>query len=119
MSILIKGMMMPKNCAECVFSEVYDYEHGDGDEFTCELTRAFTYDYAEYKVKRLPSCPLIELPPHGDLIDRDERADFVARTIEEASKNAIPINETYLWQLINEMLVNAPTIIPAEEGENP
>ena len=51
MSVLIKGMEMPKNCSECVFSEVYDY--GDGDEFTCELTRAFTFDYIVEAIKQL------------------------------------------------------------------
>ena len=58
MGVYIKGMEMPKSCSDCSFSEVYD--HGDGDEFTCEITWAFTFDYADYKGKRLPSCPLIE-----------------------------------------------------------
>ena len=66
MSILIKGMEMPKNCAECRFRQ-YEY---------CDMQRQDVYavnimDYA-LSLERHPDCPLIELPPHGRLIDADE-----------------------------------------------
>ena len=66
MSVLIKGMEMPKNCIECRFRQ-YEY---------CDLQRQDVYavnimDYA-LSLERHPSCPLIEIPtPHGDLVDRD------------------------------------------------
>lgn len=64
MSVLIKGLKMPKNCDACPM--LYEYR-------LCALTD----DHAssiEWKTeeKRMPNCPLIELPDHGDLIDRDE-----------------------------------------------
>lgn len=58
MSILIKGMPMPKNCEECPFT----------DSIWCGRTGQRIHSTM---LDRLPDCPLIELPPHGDLIDRD------------------------------------------------
>ena len=66
MSVLVKGMEMPKNCIECRFRQ-YEY---------CDLQRQDVYavnimDYA-LSLERHPSCPLIEIPtPHSDLVDRD------------------------------------------------
>ena len=51
MSILIKGMEMPKNCTEC--------------HARCRL-------YLNGRKFRHPDCPLIEIPTlHGRLIDAD------------------------------------------------
>ena len=63
MSVLIKGMKMPKNCGECNFDSPSGY------------CRAMPHDFSgttNWECEGKPSwCPLIELPPHGDLIDRD------------------------------------------------
>ena len=61
MSILIKDMNMPTRCADCPMC--YDF-------ISCQLEgKAFgEIDCIEI---RADWCPLIELPPHGDLIDRD------------------------------------------------
>ena len=71
MSILIKGMDMPKNCKECdLYIEGACYAKG----------------YRDYRLimdKSKPDdCPLIELPPHGRLIDADELANktFYSKT---------------------------------------
>lgn len=61
MSILIKGMEMPKSCLLCPF----------GDEFGKCCVNAELEDAKELT----HSCPLVELPDHGDLIDRDVVAD--------------------------------------------
>lgn len=54
-------------------------------------------DWCVLTEKDLPcDCPIFPVPPHGDLIDRD----------------ALPTSRVE-W----EDIVNAPTIIPAEEGE--
>ena len=66
MSILIQGMEMPKNCGECpfIFSS-WDIE------YYCHLSGSSTS--AEYvEREKMTNCPLIELPPHGRLIDADE-----------------------------------------------
>ena len=52
MSVIIKGMEMPKRCGGCPLRGV------------CKERM-----YVEYRPK---DCPLTELPPHGRLIDSDK-----------------------------------------------
>ena len=60
MGVYIPKMDMPTRCEKC------DLAYDDDGYFACPFTKAF------YKSKQRPTwCPLIELPPHGDLIDRD------------------------------------------------
>ena len=63
MSIIIKGMEMPKSCEECVFRIGRFCTRMSGWHDNIE-------PFVENQTKS-PLCPLIELPPHGDLIDRD------------------------------------------------
>ena len=91
MSILIKGMEMPKSCAECDI-KVRCFENAKNIEW-------LTYHPAFYE-ERLTDCPLISVPDHGDLIDRD-------MVLEKAWDV-----ETFV-----DAVKYAPTIIAAEEGE--
>ena len=62
MSILIKGMNMPKNCDECRF---------DAGGYCLAKSLNFL-DWCEVNDRPRPSwCPLVEIPPHGRLIDAD------------------------------------------------
>ena len=63
--LLIKGMKMPKNCGCCPLAV------GGRFTFTCMrmIGKEFSYELAE---QRQEDCPLVEVPPHGDLIDRNE-----------------------------------------------
>lgn len=71
MSILIRGMEMPKNCAVCrlekdLFGRAVCFGYEDG--------RALHKDDLPPvgNEERRPSwCPLVAIPTHGDLIDRD------------------------------------------------
>lgn len=86
MSILIKGVEMPHDCDECklcAFIPVGDY----GINRKCMPLNA----RAEICIRR-SDCPLIEIPPHGRLIDADKIPERFA-----------------------EVRDLAPTIIPAEE----
>lgn len=98
MSILIKGMEMPENCAYCPCEH---YECGlMGDEHNgVDVTAYFEGD------KRHPNCPLIEVPKHGDLIDR-----YAA--IRSAFKGEQNI---YCWDEIEEAIDSVPAIIESEE----
>lgn len=49
MSVIVKGMEMPKNCTCCPICCGLPYQHRD-------------------EKGRRPDCPLVELPPHGRLI---------------------------------------------------
>lgn len=92
MSILIQGMEMPKNCGECpfIFSSW-------GIEYYCHLAGSSTS--AEYvEREKMTNCPLIELPPHGRLIDADAIQDYNV--------------ETFGQRLL--IIDTAPTVIEAE-----
>jgi len=115
MSILIKGMEMPKNCAFCPCEH---YECGlMGDEHNgVDVTAYFEGD------KRHPDCPLVEVPPHGDLIDRDELAGRLGITDMDCYKCAWG-NHGFCsrggdFTDACEAIDDAPTIIEAEEGDS-
>lgn len=63
MSVLIKGMEMPKNCDSCPC--YYETEGAWRNE--CEVLQREHYITDE----RPDWCPLVEIPPHGRLIDAD------------------------------------------------
>lgn len=115
MGIYIKGMEMPKRCHDCEMSALVDVS--DGLTYGCQALKEMISNDRE----RLPNCPLIEVPPHGRLIDADAFVNkhFTNNYIVSAmtaSKNELST------ALLNIPLVmnNAPTVIPAdpaEEGE--
>lgn len=63
MSVIIKGMEMPKSCEDCGF-------YGIECEGGCALTK---YYVLRKKDEDRPKwCPLVDLPePHGNLVDAD------------------------------------------------
>ena len=72
MSILIKGMQMPKNCSDCP---------PNYDMMTCMITGTRWWSDTmvlmgfDCQESRLYDCPLVELPEHHDeLIDADALA---------------------------------------------
>lgn len=100
MSILIKGMETPINCRTCLFSGYV----GRGLELNvCTFTGEHQLASSP---ERMSGCPLIELPPHGDLIDRD------ALPIHGLSRRG---GEWLMYTEADEIM-NAPAIIPAEEA---
>ena len=59
MSVLIKGLKMPETCIDCPCN--------DGEYGLCNiLGQTVCCD------GRRSNCPLVELPDHGDLIEKDE-----------------------------------------------
>ena len=90
MGVYIKSIKMPRNCDECPC--YYETEGAWRNE--CEVLRK-EYDAEESR----PSwCPLVHIPPHGDLIDRD------------ALKGSLIVEYPSAIYAIND----APTIIEAE-----
>lgn len=66
MSILIKGMEMPKRCLDCPFMVSRD---NDDCILQTEVENELARTWEELKA----SCPLVEIPtPHGRLGDLDE-----------------------------------------------
>lgn len=80
MSVLIKGMKMPRNCRECKIKaweeryNVYECPFGGILELSC-LSNG-----------RQDDCPLVELPEkHGRLIDADALMDIFADRLVKVS----------------------------------
>lgn len=99
MSILIRGMKMPKRCSECDFCGSY----GIGEHICMITAKNVSYDDG-LKIRR-DDCPLVELPPHGRLVDADALLENV-KTVD------------YIYRKVLRWLIDhASTIIEAEEGE--
>ena len=81
--VFIKGMKMPKCCDVCWMTF-------DGYSDNCPVVNESVVKYMVEETRH-PRCPLVELPPHGDLCDKD----FI-------KNNGISLND-------------APTVIPASE----
>ena len=94
MSILIKGMDMPKYCYTC---PAYDYIKS----FCCVLrTKVINLNDNRYK-----DCPLIAVPTHGRLIDADKLLESFGETLDEDR------HFVNYFALVDE----APTVVEAEE----
>ena len=113
MSILIKGMKMPKNCLTCKL-------RGEGSDSRYTWDRPFTgleYTREEGETGRLDDCPLVEVPtPHGRLIDEEN----VKNAIYERLK-ILQTHEAYMRKhgdidLLGVMpyIAKIPTVIEAE-----
>ena len=105
MSVLIKGMEMPKSCLICVC----DIPKGN-----CDLWRNQTPE--EHRRERHPDCPLIEVPtPHGRLIDADalkEKMKIVTRTWDIFCD---AVQEIVEYDINAYKVDDAPTIIESED----
>ena len=118
MSILIRGMEMPTSCGDCKAFVCYRQWAGDVGDCFCGITK----NDAKAKEKNA-ACPLIPVPPHGRLIDADALADVFRGFI--AMYGSCPFSQLSFTdkarrdelQAALAEVINAPTIIPAEEGE--
>jgi hypothetical protein len=94
-------MEMPNNCQDCPFEDTYD-------GYNCRIVEKS----ANWGLEGRPSwCPLIEVPPHGDLIGRNPLIDIAMhlrnRAKDEHTKRVIGSVIRYIAE--------APTIIQASE----
>lgn len=98
MSILIRGMEMPETCDDCPFP----YVSASYDKYMeCPLSK-----YEPTALKRNDDCPLIEVPPHGRLIDADTLLKH--EVLLPRDGGSIPV-------LYASYVRNVPTIIEAEK----
>lgn len=107
MSVLVKDMTMPRDCPMCPMAHWNAFNMISG----CEVVPGKKYairdpEYANSD-HRPDWCPLVDVPPHGRLIDAD----------------AIPYNKIMLdgddfyYGVTMPYIDRMPTIIEAEEGE--
>ncbi len=107
MSLLIKGMKMPKNCTICRFCvPEADPEHGEMCMATGKYMPPCSTDW-------LDDCPLVEVPPHERLVDCEALKDYIAVLLELNNK----LIDKWLAHAVEDVLDEAPTIIEAEGGE--
>ena len=107
MGVYIKGVEMPKTCNDCPLLD-WDLSY-----IKCGVVnRKFEVDEEHFRESRVYDCPLIEIPPHGDLIDRDELLSQYGGPIwTEKTDYAEGLRDVVAD------IKNAPTVIEAEEGE--
>lgn len=108
MSIFIKGMEMPKSCAECPVNMN-----------TCKRGYKYLLAHMELYDQRADDCPITTVPAHGRLIDADALKD-VQQADADFFKGSSDYGEKCRYdEAINAVanIVNAPTVIQAEEGE--
>ena len=104
MSVIIKGMKMPKKCEECRF-----YVEG------ASYCKGFRLYETDMNTNRKDDCPLVEIQPHGNLVDVDKLKRKAKKTATEAWKMKITANvETVLNQFID-WLENAQVIIERDD----
>ena len=105
MSILIKGMRMPKNCIKCPmqFGGMCYVMPAEVDE-----SRVAPTVEEALKQGKPDWCPLVEIPEsHGDLIDRDALLDMVR-----------DVNTDYYCEVLGvtvEDIDSVPTVIERSE----
>lgn len=110
MGIYIKGMSMPTSCdGSC---PLYDREF-----LRCNITYTEPWwghdgEPIEVPIPIPTDCPLIPVPPHGDLIDRDA----LLRRIAFAETDQPEIADVYVddYIIVSDWLRSAPTILEAE-----
>lgn len=98
MSVLIKGMEMPKRCLDCPFMISRDNDDCilQSDEANAEFN-----SWDDMKA----SCPLVKIPtPHGRLAD----ADKLFEEINTADEYGADMSD------ILRLVIDAPTVIKAE-----
>ena len=79
--ILIRNMEMPTNCGECRLS----YYDDDGCDMFCAPLNNLVKQNG-----KLEDCPLVEVPPHGELIDRDALLNEMdSRVMDEDRINGV------------------------------
>jgi hypothetical protein len=100
MRVYIKGMEMPTSCWDCYFQDCGN----------CRLNAHKVVDKCIIEDCIDEDCPLVPVPPHGRLIDAD------ALIIDLMDRGVDGVQTDDLYE-IQQAVMDAPTIIEAEEGE--
>ena len=103
MSVIVKGMEMPKNCQECgLYIEGACYAKGHRDYRSIMDTA------------KPDDCPLVELPEkHGRLVDADKLADLLSKEKEKVvgeGNLVLCFAVGFAWGFI----AKEPTVVEAE-----
>jgi len=101
MSVIIKGMKMPKNCLECAI-KIWTEDEG----YVCPFSGIMALN-----IGRQNDCPLVEVPtPHGRLIDETIVLEMIRKSMGIKDLSFLYHAEK---SVVNEIF-HAPTVIEAE-----
>lgn len=124
MSILIKNMSLPKHCSNCPFlNKNYDTLSGLFSVY-CSLNGfdaadiiPSTIDTFYTVIEKEKYCPLIEVPPHGRLIDADKLVNY---QLSGRVKTGDTLWDKQTWLVFPNysQLSDIPTVLEADYDSN-
>jgi len=110
MSVIIKGMEKPDSCYDCRMRT---------DSYFCSAKPKEFCGYTD-DIKRPDWCPLIELPPHGRLIDAKQLKEKVLKWMPPdpcgVEEKEYPFETDICVSMLME-IDEAPTFLEAEAEE--
>ena len=115
--ILIRGIEYPKSCADCEWI----VQRFPGADYWCKRTNTIIHaTWPSAKLNQKPdSCPIHELPPHGDLIDRDEVVNltdyYEARFAIFRSPKIFVFMQGQAFDVMRRIIKKAVAVVPASE----
>ena len=115
MSVLIKGMKMPFSCLVCPCSGGDNTDDGN-EVWVCEASELRQLTVEDKIVHRPEWCPLVLVPPHGDLIDREALEKSLIDEGETIGIDGFSIDGLSADDVCY-AIENAPAIIPAERSD--
>ena len=110
MSVLVRGMEMPKGSCEWVDEErnLHRCKFLDGDD-DCKVQEGVCAD-ATWE-EQFAGCPLVEVKePHGDLVDKDKlMQEFMDSDLDHLQRDD--------WKEVIQIVSDADVVIEAEGSE--
>ena len=106
MSVLIKDEKLPKSCGNCFYD-----------------TRCDKWRSRNWGAPPPYDCPLVEIPPHGRLIDADALMERFDKEMISCDEHGREFSFSFMrgseycaeWWVVEQFLWDAETVIPAEE----
>jgi hypothetical protein len=128
MSVIIQGIEVPEGCYDCRMLEGTTYDglcHAADKWLDDDSFLWYQFPEGDIDDNKPINCPLVEVPPHGRLIDAYALDD--AFTNLRWTTGDYKTGELAHWgdrkdwclkgQEVDALIKSAPTIIPAEDGE--
>lgn len=116
MKIYVEERDMPKNCMNCPCGAVYF-------AYSCKAEQK---EFEKYPFDgRQDWCPLVPVPPHGDLIEKSIIEKAIEDSCVECEEMCLEFDglcadcDACVLSLVKKALTDAPTVIPESgmEGE--
>lgn len=112
--LLIKGMEMPQSCKKCEW--LMDCESSEGWEVVCVLQGSYGYRRDLPKDRRDESCPLVEVPAHGRLIDGSELLATITECAYTIGLQYDGVVYGMTLEDIARIVLDAPTVLEASDS---